>query len=52
MSSNSNNFRQLNVTEEFSNLIQIAPANTSDMSHQTYHTQKTDVDAQYLCRIK
>ena len=40
MSSNSNNFRQLNVTEKSSNLIQIAPANPCDMSHPTYHPKK------------
>ena len=37
MSSNLNTFMQLNVIENSSNLIQIAPENTSDMSHPTYH---------------
>ena len=50
--SNLNNFRQLNVTENCSNLIQIAPTNTSDTLHHMYHVQKRDADAEYLGRVK
>ena len=52
MSSNSNNFRQWNVNENCSTITQIAPAYTSDMSHNTYHAQKWDADERYLCKIK
>ena len=52
MPSNSNNFRQLNDTENCSNLIQIAPANLSDTSYPTYHAQKRDADAEYIGRVK
>ena len=45
MLSNSNNFRQLNVTANCSNLTQIAPANTNDTLHHTYHAWKRDTDA-------
>ena len=37
MSSNLNNVRQFHVTENCSNLTQIAPANPGDMSHPAYH---------------
>ena len=52
MSSNSNNFRQLNVTENCSNLEQIAPENPSDASYPMYHTKKRDADMEYLGRVK
>ena len=49
--SNSNKFRQLTVTENCSNLTQIAPENPSDTSHQKYYTQKRDAGAEYLNRV-
>ena len=52
MSSNSSNFMQLNVTENCSNLTQITPVNTDDISHHMYHGQKRDADAEYLGRVK
>ena len=52
VSSNLNNFRQLNVTESCNNLTKITPANTIDMSHHMHHTQKRDADAEYLGRFK
>ena len=39
MLSNSNNFRQLSVNENCTNLTQIALANSSDTSHPTYHAK-------------
>ena len=35
-----NNVRKLNVTENSSNFIQIAPENPGNMSHPTGNTQK------------
>ena len=52
MSSNLNSFRQLNVTKNCSNLTQIAPANTSDTLHHTYHNWKKDANVEYLHRVK
>ena len=52
VSDNSNKFRQLNVNENCSNFTQVVPANTSGLSHHTYHTQKRDADVEYLGRCK
>ena len=52
MSSNSNNFRQLNVTENCSNFTQIAPANTGYILYYMYHAQKRDGDAENSGRVK
>ena len=51
MSSNLNNLGQLNVTENCCNLTQIEPANPSDTSHPTYHSQKRGADAEYLGKV-
>ena len=52
MSSNLYNFSQLNVTENCSNITQIAPVNTGDVSHHMHHTQKRDANTEYWGRIK
>ena len=52
MLSKSNNFGQLNDTENCSNLTQITPSNSGDMLHHTYHAWKRDADADYLGRVK
>ena len=52
MSSNSDNFRKLNVSGNSSNLIQIAAANPGDTSHPTYNAWKRDAEADYLSRLK
>ena len=45
-------FGPLNVNEKCSIFIQLPPANTSDLSHHTYHIQKQDVDGEYLGKVK
>ena len=40
VSNNSYNFRQLNVNEKCSNLMQVAHVNTGDASYHTYYTWK------------
>ena len=50
VSSNLNNFRQLNIAENSSNLIQLVPSNPGDTSDLTYHAWKRDADADYLSR--
>ena len=52
MSSNLNNFRQLNINEMCSNITQIAPTSTGDTLHYMYHAQKRNADAEYLGRVK
>ena len=52
MSSNSINFGSLNVSEKCNNLIQVAPENTDESSHHTYHAQKRDADTEYFSRFK
>ena len=52
MSNNASIFRQLNVTENCSNLIQIASASNDDMSHHMYHAWKRDADLEYFGELK
>ena len=49
---NSNNFRQLNVTENSSNLIQITSAHIGALSYPKYHASKRDADTNYLTRVQ
>ena len=52
MSSYSINFGPYNTNEDCSNFVQIVPAHTSHSSHFTYHTQRQDVDVEYLGRVR
>ena len=52
MSSDSINFGPYNTNNKCSNFVQVAPAQTSDSSHFTYHDQWQDADVEYLGRVR